>query len=121
MIGLDVVRIGCVRDTGAGRFLLEVLPAYRDGLQGLSGGDRVLVLYWMHELTHGDRRALRVHRRGDPNAPICGVFSLRSPMRPNPIGVTEVDVIEVREDGLLVTGLDANDGSPLIDVKAVCR
>lgn len=121
MIGLDVVRIGCVRDNGDGRSLLEVLPAYRDAMQGLAAGDRVLVLYWMHELTQGDRRALRVHRRGDPEAPICGVFSLRSPMRPNPIGVTEADIVEVRAGGVLVTGLDARDGSPLIDLKAVCR
>jgi tRNA (Thr-GGU) A37 N-methylase len=42
-------------------------------------------------------------------------------MRPNPIGVTEADVVEVRERGLVVEGLDAQDGSPLIDIKAVCR
>lgn len=121
MIGLDVVRIGSVHDAGEGLSLLEVMRGYRDGMLGLSAGDRVQVLYWMHELAHGDRRALRVHRRGDSNAPICGVFSLRSPMRPNPIGVTEVEIVEVRENGLLVTGLDARDGSPLIDVKAACR
>lgn len=121
MIGLEVVRIGTVRDIGDGRCLLEVLPAYLDGLHGLTDGVRVQVLYWMHDLTHADRRALRVHRRGDHNAPVCGVFSLRSPMRPNPIGVTEADVVEVRERGLVVEGLDARDGSPLIDIKAVCR
>jgi tRNA-Thr(GGU) m(6)t(6)A37 methyltransferase TsaA len=121
MIGLEVVRIGQVHDTGEGFTRLEVLPAYREAMEGLSAGDRVLVLYWMHQLTHADRRALRVHRGGDPEAPIRGVFSLRSPMRPNPIGVTEVDVVEVRDDGLLVLGLDARDGSPILDIKAVCR
>ena len=121
MIGLDVQRIGSVRDLGDGRSLLEILPAYVEGLDGLTTGDRVPVVYWMHELMRTDRRALRVHRQGDTGAPSCGVFSLRSPMRPNPIGVTEVAVVEVRRDGLLVRGLDAKDGSPLIDIKAACR
>jgi tRNA-Thr(GGU) m(6)t(6)A37 methyltransferase TsaA len=121
VIGLDVARIGCVRDLGDGRSLLEILPAFIEGLEGLTPGDRVQVLYWMHELTRANRRALRVHRRGDTSAPFCGVFSLRSPMRPNPIGVTEAEVVEVRDRGLVVLGLDARDGSPLIDIKAVCR
>lgn len=121
MIGLEVRRIGNVRDVGEGRSLIEVLPAYIGGLAGLKAGERVWILYWMHELTHADRLVLRVHRGGDPSAPVCGVFSLRSPMRPNPIGMTEVDIIEVSNSGLVVQGLDARDGSPLIDIKAVCR
>jgi tRNA (Thr-GGU) A37 N-methylase len=47
-----------------------------------------------------------------------GVFSLRSCTRPNPIGVSEVEIVEVRGSGLVVVGLDARDGSPLIDIKA---
>jgi len=78
-------------------------------------------LYWMHELTHSERRLLRVHPRGDKSVAPRGVFSLRSPMRPNPIGVSEVDVIEVRDAGLVVVGLDARPGSPLVDIKVVCR
>jgi tRNA-Thr(GGU) m(6)t(6)A37 methyltransferase TsaA len=121
MLALDVVRIGTVRDTGDGRALLEVLPAYRAGLLGLEPGCSVQVLYWMHELTHADRRALRIHPRGNEAAPLRGVFSLRSQMRPNPIGVTEAEVLEVRDGGVVVRGLDARDGSPLVDVKAVCH
>lgn len=121
MIGLNVQRIGSVRDLSDGQSLLEILPAYIEGLDGLTAGDRVQVLYWMHELMRADRRALRVHRQGDTTAPICGVFSLRSPMRPDPIGVTGAEVIEVRDRGIVVRGLDARDGSPLIDIKAVCR
>jgi len=49
------------------------------------------------------------------------VFSLRSPMRPNPIGVTEANVLEVRGASVVVEGLDALDGSPIIDIKAACR
>jgi len=121
MIAFDVLRIGTVRDPGDGRPLFEVLPAYIEGLDGLITSERVQVLYWMHELTPADWRALRVHRRGDTSVLICGVFSLRSPMQPNPSGAIEVDVVEVQDRGLVVEDLDARDGSPLIDIKAVCR
>jgi len=121
MISLEVHRIGVCRQLKQGDCLLELLPQLVAGLNGISAGDRLLVLYWMHELNHPDRRALQVHPRGDTSRPRCGVFSLRSPMRPNPIGVTEVQVLEVREHALLVSGLDAKDGSPIIDIKAACR
>ncbi|MFC1642278.1 TrmO family methyltransferase [Myxococcota bacterium] len=114
MLGLDVIRVGSVRETGDGRFRLDVLPACRAGLDGLVPRTRVQVLDWMHELTHSDRRSLPVHPRGDESTAMRGVFSLRSPMRPNPIGVTEVDVLEVRDAGTVVVGLDARDGSSLI-------
>jgi tRNA (adenine37-N6)-methyltransferase len=118
MIGLEVIRIGCVRDAGDGRFLLEVLPTYLDALHGLTAGDRVQILFWMHELAHSERRLLRVHPGGDERREQRGVFSLRSCIRPNPIGVSEAEIVEVRATGLLVDGLDAWDGSPLIDIKA---
>jgi tRNA-Thr(GGU) m(6)t(6)A37 methyltransferase TsaA len=121
MLNLDVIRIGSVREADDGRFLLEVLPPYREGLEGLVPGARVQVLYWMHELTHSHRRTLRVHPRGNESVARRGVFSLRSPMRPNPIGVSEVDVVEVKDAGLVVVGLDARHGSPLVDIKAACR
>jgi tRNA-Thr(GGU) m(6)t(6)A37 methyltransferase TsaA len=121
MSGFDVRQIGTVREIGDDRFLLEVSAAYRTGLDGLESGDRVQVLYWMHELGKADRRSLHAHPRDDESKPRRGVFGLRSPMRPNPIGVSEVEVVEVRPAGLVVVGLDARDGSPLIDIKGACR
>lgn len=121
MYGVDVRQIGAVREIGDDRFLLEVLNAYRAGLDGLEPGDQVQVLYWMHELGKADRRSLHAHPRGDECKPRRGVFGLRSPMRPNPIGVSEVKVVEVRPVGLVVVGLDARDGSPIIDIKGACR
>jgi tRNA-Thr(GGU) m(6)t(6)A37 methyltransferase TsaA len=121
MLSLDVSRIGSVRNTGDGRSLLELLPPYRAGLEGMTPGDQVQVLYWMHELQHADRRSLCVTPRGDERLPQRGVFALRCPMRPNPIGVSDATVVERREHGLVVTQLDAHDGSPLIDIKAICR
>lgn len=121
MLNLDLVRIGLIRETGDGHSLLEVLPAFRAGLDGLESGDRVDVLYWMHELDKADRRSLYAHPRGDESKPRQGVFGLRSPMRPNPIGVSQVEVVEVRPAGLVVIGLDARDGSPLIDIKGASQ
>jgi len=120
-LSLDVKGIGVVRELDQGRSLLQVLPAYRAGLLGLSRGDRVQVLYWMHGLAHSDRRALQVHPGGEEDRPVRGVFALRSCTRPNPIGVTETEIVEVRDAGLVVVGLDARDGSPLVDIKAECR
>ena len=81
---------------------------------------RVQVLIWLHELTHGDRRSWRVHPGLKPDREMKGVFSLRSCVRPNPIGVTQGQVVMVNDDGLSVSGLDAKDGSLLIDIKASC-
>jgi tRNA-Thr(GGU) m(6)t(6)A37 methyltransferase TsaA len=117
-LDLTVIPIGTVREIGEGRSLLEVMPAYRAGLQGVEPGSHVQVLYWMHELTPSDRRVLRTHPRGDRDKPRRGVFSLRSPSRPNPIGVSDVEVVAVDDAGVIVAGLDARDGSPIIDIKA---
>lgn len=96
---------------------IEISPEYADGLDGLAPGDTLDVLYWMHRLSDTDRRRLRVHPRGDKSKSIQGVFSLRSPMRPNPVGVTAVDLIACDGTTLQVRGLDAKDGSPVIDIK----
>ena len=121
MLSLDVKAIGTVRALEDGRSMLHILPSYKDGLHGLSAGDRVQILYWMHELSHSDRRTLQTWPGGDRSLPLRGVFALRSCVRPNPIGVTDVDVVEVRETGLVVVGLDARDGAPIIDIKVGWR
>ena len=114
---MNIKPIGKVIEQSAEVSVLEIAPAHRDGLCGIAVGDRLLVLYWMHELKERDRRVLKVHPRGNTNRPLTGVFALRSPMRPNPIGVSEVHVTNVVENHVFVTGLDALDGSPILDVK----
>jgi len=109
--------IGKVIRQSVGGSVLEIAPAYKEGLCGIAVGDRLQVLYWMHELKASDRGVLKVHPQGNRNRPLAGVFALRSPMRPNPIGVSEAIVIHVVESGVIVTGLDALDGSPILDVK----
>jgi tRNA-Thr(GGU) m(6)t(6)A37 methyltransferase TsaA len=110
--------IGRVRRLSDEESVLEIDAAYRRGLDGVEAGDRLEVFYWMHRLAAKDRERLRVHPRGDKSSPLRGVFALRSPVRPNPIGATVVEVRRIRGTRLWVTGLDALDGSPIIDIKA---
>ena len=103
--------------TGEGS-LIEIRADLAEGLDGLEEQEHLWVLYWMHELSVRDRRVLKAHPRGDTSKPSRGVFSLHSPMRPNPIGMTRVRLARREGNRLLVEGLDALDGSPIIDIKS---
>lgn len=115
---INIQPVGEVRRLSDGTCVLEVLPRFQEALDGVEAGSEVQVLYWMHELTQEHRSMLKVHPRGDTSRPLKGVFALRSPMRPNPIGVSVVRVEEVHGRKLTISGLDALDGSPVIDIKA---
>jgi tRNA-Thr(GGU) m(6)t(6)A37 methyltransferase TsaA len=99
---------------GAPDAWLEFAPELRDGLDGIKPGDGLIVVTW---LDRGKRDVLRVHPRGNPSNPITGVFSTRSPDRPNPIGLHRVTVREVNGLRLKVEPLEALDGTPLVDLK----
>jgi tRNA-Thr(GGU) m(6)t(6)A37 methyltransferase TsaA len=86
------------------------------GLDGITVGDEIIVLTWLHE---ANRNVLRVHPRGDLSRPEAGVFSTRAPNRPNPIGLHRVQVLEIDGLRLHVSGLEAIDGTPVIDLKPV--
>ncbi|MFN2108773.1 MAG: tRNA (N6-threonylcarbamoyladenosine(37)-N6)-methyltransferase TrmO [Anaerolineae bacterium] len=89
-------------------------PSLVEGLQGLEAGRRVLVVFYFHRSQGFD---LLQHPRGDRSRPRRGVFALRSPRRPNPIGVTGVDLVAVEGNVLRVRGLDAINGTPVLDLK----
>lgn len=89
-------------------------PAVVDGLDNIRVGDRVVVLTW---LDRARRDVLRVHPRDDLAQPEQGVFSTRSADRPNPIGLHPVEVLSVDGPRLRVRGLEAVDGTPIVDVK----
>ena len=105
-------------DEGAPDAWIVFEPDVAEGLGGLRPGARVLLLTW---LDRAERDVLRVHPRDDLSAPQRGVFTTRSPDRPNPIGLHEVEVREI--DGLRVRvgPLEAIDGTPVVDVKPVLR
>ena len=87
-----------------------------DALANIRPGDTIVVLTW---LDRARRDVLRVHPRGDLTRAPEGVFSTRSPHRPNPIGLHQVDVTEVDGCRLRVRSLEALDGTPIVDVKPV--
>jgi len=89
-------------------------PEFTPGLQQLEKEPRILVVFHFH-LSH-DWELLQ-HPRGDPSRPTRGVFALRSPRRPNGIGVTEVALLDLEDNVLTVRGLDAVDGTPVLDLK----
>lgn len=93
---------------------IVVEPVLAAGLTGLEPGDRILVLFRFHRASPGE---LLQHPRGDGSRPKRGVFSLRSPHRPNAIGVTEVELLSLSGNTLEVRGLDAIDGTPILDLK----
>ena len=100
---------------GAPDAWLEIQPRFLRGLDGIAVGQDVLVLTWLHQ---ADRDVLAVRPRDDPTQPLAGVFATRSADRPNPIGVHRVRVLAVEHDGSLqVQGLEAIDGTPVIDIK----
>jgi tRNA-Thr(GGU) m(6)t(6)A37 methyltransferase TsaA len=101
-------------DEGAPDAVLELDPAVEGALAGLVPGDEVVVVTWLHL---GDRTTLAVHPRGDTNRPLTGVFATRSPDRPNPIGLHRCRVLAVDGTRLSVSGLEAIDGTPVVDVK----
>ena len=101
-------------DEGAPAAWLVFDPAYRRAMADLRVGDAIVLLTWLHE---ADRETLEVRPRDDPRRPLTGVFSTRSPDRPNPIGLHRVTVTEVDGDRVRVDHLEAIDGTPLVDVK----
>ena len=103
-------------DEGAPDAWLVFEPEVLDGLDGVVAGDQVLVLTW---LDRGRRDVLKVHPRSDPSRRPQGVFSTRSPDRPNPIGLHRVEVVSIEGPRVLVRNLEALDGTPILDVKPV--
>jgi tRNA-Thr(GGU) m(6)t(6)A37 methyltransferase TsaA len=98
--------------------VIEVLPEFEQGLHLIEENEELFVLFILHR---ADDQALLVHPKGDPSIPLHGVFATRSPNRPNRIGLTKVALLR-REGNLLhVRGLDALDGSPVIDIKPAIR
>ncbi len=94
--------------------VIRVYDEYVEGLRGLEEYSHAIILYWMHEA--GEAR-LRLRPWGDERLPEVGVFATRFPSRPNPIGLSVVEILEVDPPLLRVKGLDAWPGSPVLDIK----
>ena len=129
MTAITLVPVGIVRsslterkgaprqpDEGAPSASIHFAPHVRDALDGLRPGDHIVLVTWLH---HARREVLRVHPRGAVTRPAQGVFTTRSPDRPNPIGLHKVEVVAVDDLRVDVDHLEAVDGTPVLDVKPV--
>ena len=99
---------------GAPDARVEIEPAFLPGLARLAPGRDLLLLTWLHQ---SRRDVLAVHPRDDLSQPLTGVFATRSQDRPNPIGLHRVRLLAIEGDVLHVSGLEAIDGTPVIDIK----
>jgi tRNA-Thr(GGU) m(6)t(6)A37 methyltransferase TsaA len=107
-------------DEGAPDAWLELRESVIEGLDGITVGDSLIVITWLHEAR---RNVLKVRPRDSERRPLTGVFATRSPDRPNPIGLHPVTVkrIEKRRLRLRVGPIEAIDGTLVVDIKPVWR
>jgi tRNA-Thr(GGU) m(6)t(6)A37 methyltransferase TsaA len=95
-----------------------IFPEFIVGISDITIGSEILLLTWLHE---ADRNILQCVPRKNNDAPVVGVFSTRSPDRPNPIGIHSVKVLSISEDIIKVSGLEVLDGTPLLDIKPIWK
>ena len=103
-------------DEGAPDAWIVFDESVRAALADLAAGDEIILISW---LDRADREVLAVRPRSDDTRPLTGVFSTRSPDRPNPLGLHRVTVLAVDGLRIQVSGLEAIDGTPIVDVKPV--
>jgi tRNA-Thr(GGU) m(6)t(6)A37 methyltransferase TsaA len=92
-------------------------PDFEDALEGLKEFSHIIVLFVFHLSPSGESAAHKIHPQMRPDLPLVGVFATRSPVRPNPLGMAVVELRGHIKNILIVTGLDALDGTPIVDVK----
>lgn len=86
-------------------------------LEGVEEFSHLFVVFYMHQVSVKEIRPLNVHPRGRVDLPLVGLFATRTALRPNPIGLAAVELLESKENVLTVRGLDAFDGTPVLDLK----
>ena len=96
--------------------VVEIFPEFFDGIKDLKAGSKILLLTWLHQ---ADRSIIKCVPRNNYDLPMVGVFSTRSPDRPNPIGLHSVKVLSIENNKLKVSALEVLDQTPLIDIKPV--
>ncbi|MCJ7763459.1 tRNA (N6-threonylcarbamoyladenosine(37)-N6)-methyltransferase TrmO [Candidatus Bathyarchaeota archaeon] len=88
-----------------------------EALDGIAGFSHLFVLFWLNEISSEERKTLKVHPRGRKDMPLLGVFATRTKLRPNPIGLTLVELVKADGNILTVRGLDAFNETPVVDIK----
>ena len=110
--------IGVIETASEKSTTIRLFPEYCDGLHGLDTFSHVLVLYWFHLRDNEQHRStIKVTPKKHQGAPEVGVFASRSPSRPNPIAFCVCKVLRIEKCKLFVDGMDAAEGSPIVDIK----
>jgi tRNA-Thr(GGU) m(6)t(6)A37 methyltransferase TsaA len=106
-------------DENWGEVFSEIVidKSFEKGLKGLEGFSHIIVLYFMHKATFNQLTDLVRHPQERQDMPFLGIFAQRAKHRPNPIGVTSVELLTVNKNVIRVKGLDAIDGTPILDIK----
>ena len=106
-------------DEGWGHVVSDIVldEALADGMDGIEAFSHVLILYWMHRAAEAEPVRLRRRPQGRQDMPEVGIFAQRARHRPNPLGVTAVELLRREKNRLVVRGLDAINGTPVLDVK----
>ena len=97
--------------------MIVLKPELVKGLEGIQEFSHLFVLFYLNQITQEQRMILKVHPRGRTDLPLLGVFATRTMLRPNPIALTLVELLKVEGNILTVKGLDAYDGTPVLDIK----
>ncbi len=88
-----------------------------EALDGIEGFSHLFVIFFMQKISKKEKRIMKVHPRGREDMPLLGVFATRTSHRPNPIGLSLVEILKVEGKILTIRGLDAFDGTPILDIK----
>ncbi len=97
--------------------VIDVAPEHEAGLLALDGFSHLIVLSWLHLLPNDQRLVGQAHLMGRDDLPTLGTFATRSPRRPNPLGIAIVLLLGVEGTKVTVRGLDAVNGTPILDIK----
>lgn len=94
---------------------------YAPALDGIEDYSHIIVIFWMDRIAGSTKRILKTHPRGREDMPVVGIFATRGKARPNPIGLAVVELVAREGNVLKVKGLDAFDGTPILDIKPYDR
>ena len=114
---IELHPIGVVKDNLHNYQRIEIHEDFLEALKGIENFKYFWIVFWLHKVSREDRKTLQVHPMGNFSVPKRGVFTTRSQRRPNPIGLTRVEFLKKEGNIIFVRGLDALEGSPILDIK----
>lgn len=116
---IGVVRSSFTSDSGDKWDVADIIldDRYAPALKGIEDYSHIIVLFWMNEISSVNREILQTHPRDRKDVSPVGIFATRNKSRPNPIGLAVVELTAKKDNVLKVKGLDAFDGTPILDIK----